>query len=689
MLRINGLEIKNSNNNLTIIQSCLNNKIEIPRFCYHEKLSIAGNCRMCLVEVKNTVKPIASCAMPLMQNMEIYTNSFLVKKAREGVLEFLLVNHPLDCPICDQGGECDLQDQVLIFGSDRGRFYEDKRSVLDKNIGPLIKTLMTRCIHCTRCVRFAKEIAGISILGTIGRGMKTEIGTYIENLFKSELSGNVIDLCPVGALTSKPYAFKLRSWELYKVETIDIMDSFCSNIRVDYKGDEIMRILPLLNENLNEEWITDKARFSYDGLYIQRLTHPLFNDKLRRRIITVSWSFIVKKFKEFLSKYYNTIFKFYGFTGSLVDIESTMALKLLTNKMGYSNFTSLDFIKYNKMNSDLRSDYLFKFDLENLNKIDLCFFLGTNIRYELPLLNLRLRKIYMKYKILYVSLGAKSDITYFYNQIGISMNLFLKILEGKHWFNNFFVKAKEPLILFGDNLLSRLDGFNIYKSLLYIINMNKISKKNINFIPKSVSFVGNMELNSLLGINSDFYSQNQYKKDYNILYLLNVDNVEKIYDYFNFKTTLAIYHGHNIPEHKDKMHLLLPSYSYIEKKSSYINFFGLIQTTKKALFSKYDIQKDVDIINVISYIINKKKVLVEDIYFNIKENMYFTVNKINSVNFYIKNKNINKNKYNIFNYPFVMKVYNYYKTNIITYYSVNMSLCSKNFNKRNISNFNK
>lgn len=687
MLYINGLNIKDSNNNLTIIQSCLNNKIEIPRFCYHEKLSIAGNCRMCLVEVKNSVKPIASCAMPLMQNMEIYTNSFLVKRAREGVLEFLLVNHPLDCPICDQGGECDLQDQVLIFGSDRGRFYEEKRSVLDKNIGPLIKTLMTRCIHCTRCVRFAKEIAGISILGTIGRGMRTEIGTYVENMFRSELSGNVIDLCPVGALTSKPYAFKLRSWELYKVETIDIMDSFCSNIRVDYKGDEIMRILPLLNETINEEWITDKARFSYDGLFVQRLQYPLFNDKLRGRIIKVSWSFIVKKFKEFLSKYYNTTFKFYGFTGSLVDLESTMALKLLTNKMGYCNLTNLDYIKYNKINSDLRSYYLFKYNLEDFKKIDLCFFLGTNIRYELPLLNLRLRKIYMKYKILFVSLGARYDLTYFYNQIGVSINTFMRILEGRHWFNNFFVKANEPLILFGDNVLSRLDGFNIYKSLLYIMSINKISEKNINYIPKSVSFMGNMELNGLFGRNTDFYFKDRYKKDYNILYLLNVDNVEKIYDYFNIKTTLAIYHGHNIPENKERMHMLLPSYSYIEKRSAYINFFGYIQMTKKAFFSKFDIQKDVDIINVISYVVNKKKFRIEDIYLNIKENMYFSLNVINTVGFYIEKK---KSKtYKLFNYPFVSKVYNYYKTNIITYYSVNMSLCSKILNKKNISNFNK
>jgi NADH dehydrogenase (ubiquinone) Fe-S protein 1 len=248
--------------------------MEVPRFCYHERLSIAGNCRMCLVEIEKTPKPVASCAMPLMEGMKIYTDTPLVKKAREAVLEFLLLNHPLDCPICDQGGECDLQDQTLIFGSDRSRFYEAKRTVEDKNYGPLVKTIMTRCIHCTRCVRFATEIAGVEDLGATGRGNETEIGTYIGNTMKSELSGNVIDLCPVGALTSKPYAFTSRPWEIKSSNSIDVSDGLGSNIRVDFKGTEILRILPRLNENINEEWISDKARFSYDGLKENRVHSP-------------------------------------------------------------------------------------------------------------------------------------------------------------------------------------------------------------------------------------------------------------------------------------------------------------------------------------------------------------------------------------------------------------------------------
>merc|ERR1712072_844195 len=260
--------------NSTVLEACESIGIEVPRFCFHERLSVAGNCRMCLVELEKSPKPVVSCAMPVMEGMKIFTDTPLVKKASEGVLEFLLLNHPLDCPICDQGGECDLQDQAMIFGSDRSRFFERKRGVEDKNLGPLVKTIMTRCIHCTRCVRFATEVAGVEVLGTTARGIDTEIGTYVEKMFKSELSGNVIDLCPVGALTSKPYAFTSRPWELRNTESIDTLDSVGSNIRIDSRGTEILRILPRFNEEINEEWISDKTRFAYDGLKVQRLNTP-------------------------------------------------------------------------------------------------------------------------------------------------------------------------------------------------------------------------------------------------------------------------------------------------------------------------------------------------------------------------------------------------------------------------------
>jgi len=307
----------------TILQACSVAGIEIPRFCYHERLSIAGNCRMCLVEVEKSAKPVASCAMPIMENMRILTNTPLVKKAREGVMEFLLVNHPLDCPICDQGGECDLQDQAMVYGSDRGRFQEYKRSVEDKNIGPLVKTIMTRCIHCTRCVRFATEIAGVQDLGTTGRGRDTEIGTYIQKTFNSELSGNVIDLCPVGALTSKPYAFTARSWELKSTESIDVLDSLGSNIRIDVRGSEIMRILPRLHDAVNEEWISDKTRFAYDGLKRQRLDKPLIKENNCFKDIT--WETALTHIKDKLRNISGSTI--YGQVGALVDVETMLVFK--------------------------------------------------------------------------------------------------------------------------------------------------------------------------------------------------------------------------------------------------------------------------------------------------------------------------------------------------------------------------
>ena len=278
---------------LTIIQACEEIGIQLPRFCYHEQLSIAGNCRMCLVEIDKSLKPIASCAITIDKGMKIYTNTSLVKKAREGIMEFLLINHPLDCPICDQGGECDLQDQAMLFGNDRGRFYEVKRAVSELNLGIFIKTVMTRCIHCTRCVRFLSELGGVNQLGTTGRGVKTEIGNYIEKNILSEVSGNIIDLCPVGALTSKPYAFTARSWELTKIETIDILDSMGSNIIYSLYGNKIMRILPLVHLGINDEWIDDKTRFSYDGFVIQRIIVPLFKNN-KNIFNKVSWNFILK-----------------------------------------------------------------------------------------------------------------------------------------------------------------------------------------------------------------------------------------------------------------------------------------------------------------------------------------------------------------------------------------------------------
>ncbi|CAI0568282.1 unnamed protein product [Linum tenue] len=357
---------------MTVLQACEIAGVDIPRFCYHSRLSIAGNCRMCLVEVEKSPKPVASCAMPALPGMKIKTDTPLAKKAREGVMEFLLMNHPLDCPICDQGGECDLQDQSMAFGSDRGRFTEMKRSVVDKNLGPLVKTVMTRCIQCTRCVRFATEVAGTQDLGMLGRGSGEEIGTYVEKLMTSELSGNVIDICPVGALTSKPFAFKARNWELKGTESIDVSDAVGSNIRIDSRGPEVMRILPRLNEEINEEWISDKTRFSYDGLKRQRLNDPMIRGS-DGRFKTVSWRDALAVVAEVIHQVKPE--EIVGIAGQLSDAESMMVLKDFLNKMGSNNVTC----EGNGPSpvADLRSGYIMNTGISDLEKADAFLLVGT------------------------------------------------------------------------------------------------------------------------------------------------------------------------------------------------------------------------------------------------------------------------------------------------------------------------
>jgi NADH dehydrogenase (ubiquinone) Fe-S protein 1 len=381
----------------TALQACEAVGIEIPRFCYHERLSIAGNCRMCLVEVEKTPKPVASCAMPLMDGMKIYTDTPLVKKAREAVLEFLLLNHPLDCPICDQGGECDLQDQAIVFGSDRSRFYETKRSVEDKNCGPLVKTIMTRCIHCTRCVRFSTEIAGVEDLGTTGRGEDTEIGTYVGKALESELSGNVIDLCPVGALTSKPYAFTSRPWEIRNTNSIDTSDGIGSNTRIDFRGTEILRVLPRFNEEINEEWISDKARFMHDGLKRQRIGSTFQNKE--GKIIATSWKSSLNRVTSLFSNVDPSKISFTA--GGTTNINTLVIMKDFLNKLGVSNY---NYSTNDSCSPDLSKDYLFNGTIADIENSDVCLIINCNPRVEATLLNARLRKRYLQggFKVAYI-----------------------------------------------------------------------------------------------------------------------------------------------------------------------------------------------------------------------------------------------------------------------------------------------
>ena len=445
-LKVNDIDVE-VEEGTTVLQACEQAGAEIPRFCYHEKLSIAGNCRMCLVEMEKSPKPIASCAMPAAEGMVLRTNTEKVKKARKGVMEFLLANHPLDCPVCDQGGECDLQDQSMYYGIDKSRFKENKRYVPEKYMGPLIKTQMTRCIHCTRCIRFATEVAGVPELGAIGRGENMQITTYLEKAMESELSANVIDLCPVGALTSKPYIFEARPWELKKTETIDVMDAVGSNIRVDTYGWEVKRVLPRINEEINEEWISDKTRYACDGLKNQRLDTPYV--KINNKLKPSSWDEAFKAVSERIAKTKSE--KIAGFIGDMTNMETTYAAKDFFEKTIKSeNLES----RYEKLyiNTKVRSNYLFNSSIEGIEKSDLIILIGTNPRFEATILNSRIRKNYLKNKIEIISLGDVGDLTYPYQVISNNTDTIKDIIDNNHEISEKIKKSKYPSIIFGQSV---------------------------------------------------------------------------------------------------------------------------------------------------------------------------------------------------------------------------------------------
>jgi NADH dehydrogenase (ubiquinone) Fe-S protein 1 len=480
---INDKKIYLDNWSLTIIQFCEFLNINIPRFCYHDKLSIAGNCRMCMVELKSSLKPVIACATSLMRNMHIYTTSFFVKKARENVLEFLLINHPLDCPICDQGGECDLQDQAIIYGSDRGRFKEIKRSVQDLFMGPVVKTIMTRCIHCTRCIRFSEEIIGNYSIGRLGRGDVTEIGTYLKKPFIDELSGNIVDLCPVGALTSRSYAFKARPWELKSIESIDIFDSLGSNIRVDIKGNEIMRVLPKRNDFLNEEWITDKIRFSYEGLKKNRLIYPMLRLNKNEPLQVYSISFFFNNLFSRLISFYNL--NKYNNWQKIIQIELSNYLSSASDYFIVYNlfsFLGINNIQCNSMlssfiNIDFRFNYLLNSSLSQFESCTTYLFNSIDLKKENPILNSRIKKIkiHKGNNINVGYIGFNIDLNYDFIHLSNNFFTFFSILEGKHFYS---------LKIFNENDITQVvNGLAAYK-LNMISNINlkfNMIKQNINF----------------------------------------------------------------------------------------------------------------------------------------------------------------------------------------------------------------
>ncbi|MDE2228828.1 MAG: NADH-quinone oxidoreductase subunit G, partial [Alphaproteobacteria bacterium] len=436
----------------TVLQACQQAGFEVAHFCFHPRLNIAGNCRMCLVEQEKAPKPIASCAMPAADGMVIHTDSEKAKKARHGVMEFLLINHPLDCPICDQGGECDLQDQAMAYGFDRGRYVENKRAVKDKNFGPLVATSMNRCIHCTRCIRFATEIAGVEDLGATGRGEDMEIGTYIERTLTSELSANIVDLCPVGALTAKPYAFVARPWELIKTESVDVLDAVGSNIRVDARGGQVLRVLPRLNEAINEEWISDKTRFALDGLTRRRLDVPYV--RKNGKLVEASWH---EAFAAIAARLQGVAGgRIAALAGDLADCEAMLALKELMIALGSPHLDCRQ--DGAALDPSCRAGYLFNTTIAGIEEADACLLIGTHPRWEAPLVNARLRKRWLQGGFKVAAIGAPRDLTYPVEWLGAGPDTLADLVAGKHKFIDTLKAAKKPMLVLGQGALRRRDG---------------------------------------------------------------------------------------------------------------------------------------------------------------------------------------------------------------------------------------
>jgi NADH-quinone oxidoreductase subunit G len=550
---------------------------------------------MCLVELEKSPKPIASCAMPAAEGMNIKTNTTFVEKARKGVMEFLLANHPLDCPVCDQGGECDLQDQSLYYGVDKSRFVENKRDVKEKYMGPLIKTQMTRCIHCTRCVRFATEVAGVPEIGAIGRGENMEITTYLEKSMESELSANVIDLCPVGALTSKPYAFEARPWELKKTESVDVMDAVGSNIRVDTYNWEVKRILPRLNNEINEEWISDKTRYSCDGLLKQRLDVPYIkkNNKLQKSTWDEAINLLVDKIHSVQPN------EIAGHIGDMINMENALSFKKFFKKLKSEN---LEFREKNfYINSDEKMNYIFNTSIAGIEDADLILLVGTNPRHEASILNARIRKTFVQKKIPIFSIGNPGDLTYEYEIIGDSTEDIKKIVNNEHDFSQKLSSAKKPIIIIGESALELKSGGYIFEELKKFLIKNNLMNENwngLNILVQNASTVGLLDLKILQDKEKSLSFFDDLKdKKFKLLYLLGSDNLE-----FQKNDEFIVYQGSHGDRGAEIADLILPSAAYTEQNGLYANLEGRIQEGKKA---SYPIGEALEDWKIFNRIINK------------------------------------------------------------------------------------
>jgi NADH-quinone oxidoreductase subunit G len=596
-ININGKEIE-FEKGMTVLQACELANVEIPRFCYHEKLSIAGNCRMCLVEMERSPKPIASCAMPAAEGMNIKTNTEFVKKARKGMMEFLLANHPLDCPVCDQGGECDLQDQSLYYGFDKSRFSENKRAVKDKYMGPLIKTQMTRCIHCTRCIRFAEEVAGVPEIGAIGRGENMEITTYLEQSMTSELSANVIDLCPVGALTSKPYAFEARPWELKKTESIDVMDAVGSNIRVDTYGWEVKRVLPRLNNEINEEWISDKTRYACDGLSKQRLDIPYI--KKDNKLVKSTWDDAIELVSDKIRSIKSE--QIAGHIGNMTSIETIFSFKNLLKKIGCNNYDFREKKIY--IDPTDKMNYIFNSSIQSIEESDLILLIGTNPRHEATIVNARIRKAFVKNKTPIYSIGNPGDLTYDYVTLGDNVKDIENIFDKKSEINKKLKDAKKPIFIIGESVLELQNSkYILDKTKDFLIENNFINEtwNAFNILVQNASTVGAIDLGFYNIENNDnfgFFDKLQ-NNEFKLLYLVGSDNLK-----IKKKDEFIIYQGSHGDKNASIADVILPAAAYTEQNGLFENLEGRVQECKKASYPTNKSLEDWKIFNLINYNLN-------------------------------------------------------------------------------------
>ncbi len=569
----------------TVLQACEAAGREIPVFCFHPRLNIAGNCRMCLVEMEKSPKPIASCAMPAADGMVIKTDTEQVHKARKGVLELLLINHPLDCPICDQGGECDLQDITLFYGPDHSRFKENKRPVPDKYLGPLISTHMTRCIHCTRCIRFINEVAGVEELGACHRGEHMEITTWVESALSSELSGNIIDLCPVGALNSKPYEYRARTWELRKTESIDVMDAVGSNIRIDARGSEVMRVLPRLHEDINEEWISDKTRFAYDGLKKRRLDVPFA--KRDGRLGQVSWRDAFAAIKERLDGVSGDRIGFV--IGDLVDCETMVLVKELAAALGSPHVDCRQ--DGTKLGGGARGEYLFNTTIAGIEQADACLLIGTNPRHEAPMVNARLRKRQRHGGFKVGRIGTPFDLTYPVTDLGAGAQTLAELADGQHSFAEVLEQAERPMLILGQGPLTRPDGaaaLALASRLAERFGMIGEEWNGFNVLHTAAARVGGLDLGLVPQDGGKTAAEMVAPGALDVVFLIGADEI----DIAGLKDTFTVYLGTHGDRGVHAADVILPGAAYTEKHGTYVNTEGRPQRAKLAVFPPGEAKED-------------------------------------------------------------------------------------------------